>query len=130
MGATSTSSAPTTRAAAMRSACPLASSCSCVFTKVQGQTVMLSPSTSSSLHAEVTHWTDLGYAVVRSDAGEVVLERRRLLGFCVNAALTAVTGLLWLAYWIPRTRHPRVDVVTLTVTPGGDVATSAVLDRR
>ncbi|WP_344793844.1 hypothetical protein [Frondihabitans peucedani] len=122
---------------ARRSACPLASSCSCVFQPAAdgAMTVAtlertLGTALQSDLHDELTRWTDLGYAVTQATDTTVVLERRRLLGFCVNAALTAVTGLLWLAYWIPRTRHPRFDVVTLTSADDGSVVSEHRLDRR
>lgn len=130
-GAGSSGAAPTpillpTRA--MRSACPLASRCTCVFQQVSPVNIVSAGGT--ALHDEIATWTELGYAVVRSDAAGTTLERRRLLGFCVNFALTVLTGSLWLLYWVPRIRNPRFDVIELAPAADGAVATTHTHQKR
>ncbi len=89
----------------------------------------------TELPAGVSEWTDWGWTVVEigtpSEHGtEVTLERRRTLGFCANLGLTVATGFVWLAVWIPQTRRPRFDTVTLTVRSNGRVTASPVTRRR
>jgi hypothetical protein len=81
--------------------CPFASSCNCVF---NGQSAH-----DESLSAEVTSYVDRGWKVVSADADEVVLERRPGLPFCWNLGLVVATGFLWLIYWVPRMRHPKIE---------------------
>jgi hypothetical protein len=99
--------------------CPFASNCSCVFSRPQSIEGMPTV-TDTALHdeavsAEVTNWTDLGWKVVRSSSHEVVLERQKSLPFCLNVLLCLVTGFLWLIYWIPRARNPRIDTKVVSL---------------
>jgi len=116
------------------SGCPLASNCSCVFqrfqptaTAVPSHTAAAAATPSGILAADVATWIEWGWNVARSDDTEVVMERRRVIPFCFHLGLTVVTGLLWLIYWIPRARHPRTEMVTLTLAGDGTVTASARL---
>ncbi|MCU1529450.1 MAG: hypothetical protein JWP75_3213 [Frondihabitans sp.] len=122
--------------------CPLGSNCSCVFQRVQAAsddadaTATVSPNTNPNtlpndpLAAEVTNLTDWGWNVVRTEPTDVHLERQRSLPFCANLALCLVTAGLWLIYWVPRTRHPRVDTVTVSRAPDGTASVSPVTKRQ
>ena len=97
--------------------CPMAESCSCIFRPP----AVSSPATKPTSHlldpifeAETEKWLDRGYTVSSVTASEVILERPRGLSFCVNVLLSLVTGLTWLAYWIPASRHPRTLRSTLS----------------
>jgi hypothetical protein len=87
--------------------CPFASNCTCIFA---GQVEH-----DASLSADVNALRDEGWNVVSADASEVVLERRRGIPFCWNLALAVVTGSLWLIYWIPRMRHPKIERKVVTI---------------
>jgi hypothetical protein len=64
-------------------------------------------------------WTDWGWKVVSRDAREITLERTKRLPFCYNLGLTVVTGMLWLIYWVPRIRHPKVERQLLRIDAEG-----------
>ncbi|GAA4685945.1 hypothetical protein [Frondihabitans cladoniiphilus] len=125
--------------------CPLASQCSCVFQRIAmretgdaradvAAEVATPRDTSASAVAEpaafseaVAEWTAWGWNVVASAPDEVVLQRIHRVSFCANLGLVVVTGALWLLYWVPRARHPRVDSVTLTLEADGTVRSSSRL---
>jgi hypothetical protein len=108
--------------------CPFGSHCSCIFAG-SSSTVALLPLADINGHdkalvTEVDNWTKRGWIVTTASHRRVVLERRLALPFCVNAALCVVTGLLWLIYWIPRSRHPKVLTMVLTLSANGEVFTT------
>ncbi|AMM21378.1 hypothetical protein AX769_16120 [Frondihabitans sp. PAMC 28766] len=111
--------------------CPLASNCSCIFQRIQPATRVAATVTDASpgqaLQAESATWQEWGWNVVHETTDEVVLERQKLVSFCLNFVLTLLTGFLWLIYWVPRARHPRIDSVTLTLTRDGSVASTSRL---
>lgn len=115
--------------------CPFGANCSCVFSASWQAEHAIDDTLRESLRAdelgaEVTNWTDRGWAVISSDSREVILERRLGLGFCLNVLLCLATGLLWLAYWIPRTRHPKIDTKVITLAPDGTVSVTGRTERR
>jgi hypothetical protein len=89
--------------------CPFASNCNCVF---NGQSEH-----DETLSTEVNALVDAGWKVMSADENEVVLERRPGLPFCWNLSLVVVTGFLWLIYWIPRLRHPKVLRKVVSLSP-------------
>jgi hypothetical protein len=66
-----------------------------------------------------------GWKIVASNASEVFLERRRGFSFCANMFLCLATAFLWLAYWIPRALHPRIEQRIMTISPAGEIQTTA-----
>jgi hypothetical protein len=92
---------PPTAPRAQAKACPFASNCTCVFAGNLEH--------DDSYTDEVNSLVDSGWSVVSADASEVILERRPGLPFCWNLSLVVVTGFLWLIYWIPRMRHPKIE---------------------
>jgi hypothetical protein len=108
--------------------CPFGANCSCVFAAPRDGVIDLeltgTSAPSAQAVAEAASWTKRGWRVVESGQSRIVLERRQILGFCSNAMLTVVTAGLWLAYWIPRIRHPRVDTRIISVLGNGETVTS------
>jgi hypothetical protein len=103
--------------------CPFGANCSCVFSR--NLTIDAIP-TDPAMHSEaltdaVTAWIDLGWRVTSADSTQVVLQRQKGLAFCLNVLLVPVTGFLWLIYWIPRLRHPKIETKTITVTATGAI---------
>ncbi|RPE76021.1 MULTISPECIES: hypothetical protein [unclassified Frondihabitans] len=109
--------------------CAFGANCACVFAPkpVAADAALAS---TDVVDVEVAKLTDLGYTVVESSPDEVLMERRMGIPFCYNLGLVVVTGLLWLAYWIPRIRHPRFDTRRLTRAADGSVAVERVVVRR
>jgi hypothetical protein len=104
--------------------CPFASNCACVFdrTGITDELHRLTETAAAageSVNPEVAKWVDRGWTVASVSAGTVTLERPRRLAFCINLGLTLVTGFLWLIYWIPLARNPRVRSKIITVGPVG-----------
>jgi hypothetical protein len=101
--------------------CPFASSCSCIFSRspsTEGMAVVTDTALQDDrVSAEITDWTDRGWKVISADSHEVVLERQRNLPFCLNVLLCLLTGFLWLIYWIPRARNPKIDTKIVSVPP-------------
>jgi hypothetical protein len=88
------------------------------------------PAGDPAFEAEVAKWIDSGWRVTRAVVDDVSLERPLGLGFCVNAALCIVTGFVWLVYWIPSSRRPRIDTRRVTLTDDGTVKVSRSVARR
>jgi hypothetical protein len=107
------------------STCRFASNCSCVFqpgrfiapefTAAEPTSTDLA-SRDDLIAAEIRRWTDLGWSARTTTPDEVILERQRNLPFCLNAFLTLATGFLWLIYWIPRSRHPKIETKILDIS--------------
>lgn len=103
--------------------CPLASNCSCIFSRGPVSTDENTAVHSPVVAAEVTKWTDRGWRVTSATRDDVILERTRALPFCGSLFLTVATGFLWLLYWLPRSRHPKTDVKTVTLAADGTART-------
>jgi len=112
--------------------CPFGSNCSCVFSSNQQaqqqaqQHAAASATTSGVIRTgtpggatDLSAWTDWGWKVVSRDSNEIVLERTKTLPFCFNLSLVVLTGLLWLFYWVPRIRHPKVTRTVLVIGADG-----------
>ncbi|MCU1477684.1 MAG: hypothetical protein JWQ64_2377 [Subtercola sp.] len=129
--------------------CPFGANCSCVFSRNQASESVASgtgtgtetPVGTEAAHddtaigaeamsAEVMSWRMRGWRVAASTAREATLERQQTQSFCVNVALTLLTGFLWLAYWIPRARHPKIDTWVVAVSDSGEITRTQVLPRR
>lgn len=114
--------------------CAFGANCACVFSRNQPAAMDLTGPDAAPLDAavaaEVTKWTDLGWRVTASSRDEVVLERPYGLAFCANVLLSLATGLLFLAYWIPRSRHPRVALKRVTPAADGAVSVATTIERR
>ncbi len=106
--------------------CPFASNCTCVFSAGQADVPEISVTDTAlddaRVKAEVRALTDLGWRVTTATDREVLLQRRRGLSFCANLLLSAATGLLWLAYWIPRLVKPTIDTRLVILSADGDVS--------
>jgi hypothetical protein len=126
------------RAASTGFTCPLGANCSCKFSgnRMDGAEVTatiaepLPKKVRKRLATEVKSWTDLGWKVTTASAREVVLQRRRALSFCVNVLLCFATASLWLAYWIPNARNPKIDTRIVTVSESGEIVTSPAVSHR
>jgi hypothetical protein len=114
--------------------CPFGANCSCALSGNRPvaleENIPRAAQQDGPMRRAVKSWTDLGFRVTASSNAEVVLERKRMLGFCSNLFLTAATGLLWLFYWIPRMRRPIFDRVVLTQDPESTRITTARTSRR
>jgi hypothetical protein len=123
--------APAPATAALGLTCPLASNCSCVFARFQAEPTERAsapaPDMPAALAASVATWREWGWSLVSSTGRDAVMERQRLMSFCAHLALTVATAGLWLIYWLPRVRRPRIETVTLTLGSGGAVRSSAKL---
>ncbi|PPF77418.1 hypothetical protein C5B96_15690 [Subtercola sp. Z020] len=129
------------KAGAQPKTCRFAADCSCVFNRVAPAPVEALDAAASPSHAdlgravpatvhldaaphnpaldaEVAGLVQRGFTIVSSDARQIVLQRRRRIPFCVNVALVAATVGLWAIQMAWRSRHPRIETVTLTLNPG------------
>jgi hypothetical protein len=126
---------PLARPSSHRGICPFAANCACVFARSEPATsfdvaTKNAGSPREILNTAVADWTDRGFQVT-SDAGYVVeLTRPKPSSFCANAFLVAFTGLLWIIALVVRARRPQVEVVRLTVSGDGELATDRSLARR
>jgi len=105
-----------------------------VFARVRPEpsavVITSAPAGDPAFDAEVAKWVDSGWQVTRASSDDVSLERPLGLGFCVNAALCVLTAFVWLAYWIPSSRHPRIDTRRITRSSDGTVSVARSVARR
>jgi hypothetical protein len=133
--------------------CPFGANCSCVFSRNQvGEAIAADAGADSGtgtdssvateterydiainadvLSAEVMSWRMRGWRVTASTGREASLERQQTHSFCVDVALTLLTAFVWLAVWIPRARHPKIDTWVVAVSESGEITRTQVFPQR
>ena len=85
---------------------------------------------SDEVQESVTFWTDRGWNVVTASSSEVLFERRAALPFCFNVLLCLVSAFLWLAYWIPSARRPKIKTKIMTISADGSTEVTPGASRR
>ncbi len=98
--------------AARTGTCPFDADCSCALHPAK----VTNPDSPLERNPEIRNLLDRGWVVESQTEHEVVLTKRRgIRSLCVNLALTLITALVWLAVWIPRARHSRIDRKTVAL---------------